>query len=86
MCSPGELNVLWSASRHCEMKWLPPNPPVQFSSDKRYCIVRATQENWIAYEMGPTAGIQLGVRVTDDRARELCEEHERDLIALRKRA
>lgn len=68
------------------MKWLPPNLPVQYSADKRYCIVRATENNWIAYELGPTTGIDLGTRNTVERARELCEDHERDLAFIRKLA
>jgi hypothetical protein len=68
------------------MKWLPPNLPVQYSADRKYCIIRATETHWIAYELGPATGIDLGNRATDDRARRLCEEHEVQLEALRKRA
>ena len=68
------------------MKWLPPDPPVQHTADRRYCIVHATENNWIAYELGPTTGVDLGSRPTDEGARQLCEEHEIDMAALRKRA
>jgi hypothetical protein len=68
------------------VKWLPPNLPVQYSADRKYCIVRATETHWIAYELTPTTGIDLGNRATDERARRLCEEHEDDLKFLRKQA
>jgi hypothetical protein len=59
------------------MKWEKPNHPTQYTTDRRYCIVQATEGNWIAYKMGPTTGEELGVKPTDIQARQLCEAHEK---------
>lgn len=59
------------------MKWDKPSHPTQHSSDRRYCVVQATEGNWIAYRMGPTTGEELGIKPTDIQARQLCEADER---------
>lgn len=68
------------------MKWLNPNGATQHTADKRYCVVQATEGNWIAYELGQTTGEELGVKPTDAEARQVCEEHEELLITMRRRA
>lgn len=59
------------------MKWEKPNGSRQGTVDGKYVIVQATEHNWIAYELGPTAGVELGVKPTDEQARQICEDHER---------
>jgi len=46
------------------MKWDKPNGAVQHTSDKHYCVMQATEENWIAYELiqNGTAGPQNSTR------------------------
>lgn len=61
------------------MKWNKPNLPTQSTVDGRYCIVQATGDNWIAYKLHHTTGEELGVKPTDAEARQLCEDHEREL-------
>jgi hypothetical protein len=70
------------------MKWEKPNGGVQWSADKCYSIVRATETGpiWIAYRMTPTTGEQIGTTNSDDLARDLCEDDWRQLESLRKRA
>jgi len=59
------------------MKWDKPNGAVQHTTDKRYCVVQATEENWIGYELTPFGTSRdLGVEPTDEKARALCEQHE----------
>lgn len=64
------------------MKWDKPNGSTQHTVDRRYCIVQAVEGTWIAYELGPTIGNEIGMKPTDAEAREVCEDYE----ALRKRA
>jgi hypothetical protein len=69
------------------MKWDKPNGSVQWSADKRYLIVQANSQHWVAYEATPfVTATDLGTKGTDAEARGLCEEHEATLVALRKRA
>lgn len=69
------------------MKWLPATGSTQGTEDKRYVIVKANSQDWVAYELTPLqTGLELGVTDTDERARALCEEHENMLVSLRKRA
>lgn len=70
------------------MKWAKPDGGVQWTVDKRYSIVQATETGpiWYAYDMGPTTGIELGRTNSDELARDLCEDHERYIQAQRKRA
>lgn len=58
------------------MKWDKPNFPTQHTADKRYCIVQATEGNWIAYRLHATTGEELGVKPDPEEARRLCEEDE----------
>lgn len=63
------------------MKWLlPTTGGVQHSADKRYCIVKANERDWVAYELAPTTGTELAVKRTDAEARAACEAHERLLV------
>jgi len=58
------------------MKWDKPNGAVQHTSDKHYCVMQATEENWVAYELVQNGtSHDLGVATTDQRARALCEAH-----------
>ena len=68
------------------MKWEKPNGSVQYTEDRKFCIVRAAETGpiWIAYAMGPTTGEQLGTTNSDELARTLCEDHEREMVALRR--
>lgn len=68
------------------MKWDKPTGVTQHTVDRRYCIVHAVESIWIAYQLGPTTGKDLGEANTDERARDLCERHERENVAPRKRA
>lgn len=70
------------------MKWAKPDGGVQWSADKRFCIVRAVETGpvWIAYRMGPTTGEQIGTTNSDELARQLCEDDEGYLESLRRRA
>ena len=67
------------------MKWDKPTPPTQMSSDGRYAIQHATENNWVAYAM-PNFGKaeELGTVPTDEAARQVCEDHEREMVALRR--
>jgi hypothetical protein len=68
------------------MKWDKPNGSVQHTADKHYCVVQATENNWIAYELTPYGtGAELGVKPTDFQARACCESHEARLIAEHRR-
>lgn len=62
------------------MKWLNPNGATQHTADHRYAVVQATEHNWVAYELGPTTGVELGVKPTDEQARQVCEDHERQAM------
>lgn len=69
------------------MKWLNPNGATQGTSDGRYVVVQATENNWIAYELTPYGtGAELGVKPTAEQAKECCEDHETLLQTMRKRA
>ena len=59
------------------MKWEKPNGCRQLTTDGRYAVVQATENNWIGYQLGVTTGIELGVKPTDAEAREVCEAYER---------
>ncbi len=68
------------------MKWDKPDGGVQYSSDRRYSIVRAVETGpiWIAYAMGPTTAAQLGTTNSEELARQMCEDDERELLVLRR--
>ena len=68
------------------VKWLPPNGTTQHSIDHKYVVVEANSQQWIGYELGPTAGTELGVVKTAEEARQLCEDHETMLQSMRRRA
>lgn len=71
------------------MKWLPVDGSVQHgvgACGRRYSVVNANSQHWIAYELGATIGIELGVAGNDDKAREICEDHERYIESQRRRA
>jgi hypothetical protein len=60
------------------MKWEKPNGSTQVSSDGMYCIVHANSQHWVAYELTKfSTGNELGVRSTDELARQCCEDHAR---------
>lgn len=66
------------------MKWLNPHGSNQGTSDGRYAVVQATENNWIAYEMSPySVGLELGVKPTAEQAKECCEAHEALLVSAR---
>lgn len=67
------------------MKWDKQFGSTQTTSDGRYCIVHATETNWVAYLMGATVAKDLGTRDTDIGARDLCEAHEAQLVAAHRR-
>lgn len=67
------------------MKWDKPNGSRQGSACGKYVIVQATENNWIAYALTPFAtGDELGVKSTDEEARRVCDDHEREMTALRR--
>lgn len=67
------------------MKWEKPTGSTQHSSDGCFCIVQANSMDWIAYALTPYGtGEELGVRPTDEAARSCCEDHEREMTALRR--
>lgn len=68
------------------MKWLPPNGSTQHSADHKYAVVEAVTAHFVAYQLGPTTGEDLGWGPTDADAREICEDRERYLQSQRKRA
>lgn len=59
------------------MKWERPQGSIQRTADGRYEVQWVNSEQWVAYELGPTTGIELGVAKSDDAGRQLCEDHER---------
>lgn len=67
------------------MKWDKPDGSMQWSTDKRYSIVRAAETGpiWIAYRMGPTTGEEIATTNSDELARTMCEDHERALLTAR---
>lgn len=68
------------------MKWLPPNGSTQHSADGKYAVVQAVTEHFVAYQLGPTTGDDLGWSPTAEGARDMCEDRERYLQSQRKRA
>ena len=73
------------------MKWLPVDGSVQHgigACGRRYSVVNATSQHWVAYQLAIGVGIgeDLGTRDSEEGARGLCEDRERDLEALRRRA
>ena len=67
------------------MKWLPLQGSTQGTADERYVIVQANSKDWIAYAVTPFAtGDELGVKPTPAEAREVCEDHEREMVAMRR--
>lgn len=67
------------------MKWDKPTGSIQMTADGCYAIQQANSHDWVAYAMpkfGPAE--ELGVRSSDGAARDCCEDHEREMIALRK--
>ena len=64
------------------MKWLAPTGSTQYSADHRYSVTEAVKGIWIAYELGPTTGTEIGRSNSDEGARLLCEDQD----AFRKRA
>lgn len=66
------------------MKWNKPAGCTQGTTCGNYVIVQANSKDWIAYALSPyNVGAELGVKSTDAEARQLCEDHERELVALR---
>ena len=68
------------------MKWDKPDGAVQHTADKRYFIMEANSQQWVAYAKAFGAGTELGVKPTDEEARQVCEDHDRLLIAARQTA
>ncbi len=68
------------------MKWEKPAGSTQHSSDGRYAIVKANNQDWIAYQLNATTGKDLGRAESDEKARALCESHESQLIAAHRRS
>lgn len=68
------------------MKWDICNVGLHRTRDGKYSAVRATDQHWVAYQMGPTTAEDLGTRQTSLEARQLCEDHETYLQNLGKRA
>ena len=68
------------------MKWLTPVGSTQTTADGQYAVVEAITDHFIAYQLGPTTGEDLGWSPTQEGGREICEDHERYLQSQRKRA
>ena len=71
------------------MKWLPVNGSVQHgigAGGRRYSVVEANSKDFVAYELGATTGIDLGTKPSAEEAREVCEDRERYMESLRRRA
>jgi hypothetical protein len=73
------------------MKWLPVDGSVQHgigANGRRYSVVQANSEDYVAYQLalGIAIGEDLGSRKSEEGARGLCEDRERDLEALRRQA
>lgn len=67
------------------MNWLPPNGSTQGTKCGRYVIVQANNQDWIAYALTPYGtGDDLGKKASDAEARTVCEDHEREMLALRR--
>jgi hypothetical protein len=63
------------------MKWDEPNGAVQFSADKKFSVVKANSQHWVAYEMAYTTAKELGVKLTDSEARQCCEDRRAQIDA-----
>ena len=68
------------------MKWDTSDVGVHRTQDGKYSAVRANENQWVAYQMGPTTAEDLGTRQTSLEARQLCEDREIHLQSLRRRA
>jgi hypothetical protein len=71
------------------MKWLPVDGSVQHglgAGGRRYSVVQANSEDYVAYELMGTTGEDLGNRKSEQGARELCEERENLHVSLQRRA
>ena len=71
------------------MKWLPVDGSIQHgigAGGRRYSVVEANSQHFVAYELQGAVGEDLGNRSNPEDARELCEERERTHEALRRRA
>ena len=68
------------------MKWEKPNGSVQQTACGRYVIVQANSQDWVAYQMGFTYANDLGTCKSDEKARECCEAHEKQLIDAHRRS
>lgn len=69
------------------MKWLSPNGSTQATADGRYVIVNATSQHWISYELTPySTGEDLGTSSSAEEARKRCEEHQAQVVSVRRRA
>ena len=71
------------------MKWLPVDGSVQHgigAAGRRYSVVQANSQDFVAYELGSTTGIDLGTKPTVEEAREVCEDRERYMESMRRRA
>lgn len=68
------------------MKWEKPNGSTQYSADRKYAVTEAITDIFVAYELGSTTGIELGMAHTAEEARSICEDHEIQMVALRRRA
>ena len=67
------------------MKWLPPTGSTQGTSCGKFVVVQANSKDWIAYALSPYGiGEELGVKASDEDARACCEDHEREMTALRR--
>lgn len=69
------------------MKWDKPTATVQWSADKRYLVVEANSQDWVAYEATPfVVATELGVKPSAEEARKCCEDHEALVVSMKKRA
>jgi hypothetical protein len=66
------------------VKWLPSEGSKQTTADGKYAVVEAVTEHFIAYQLGPTTGEDLGWAATAEDAREICEDRERYLNSVRR--
>ncbi len=66
------------------MKWDPPVGSSQHTADGKYAVVEAVTDHFVAYQLGPTTGEDLGWAATAEDAREICEDRERYLQSVRR--
>ena len=58
------------------LSWRRPEGSTQASKAGDYCVVHATEANWIAYHFSPfQTAHELWVCETDEAARQRCEHH-----------